>query len=130
MARGETFEGFIQWDSQECLDLDRLDGESGDGEMSVELGRIRAIEKHDEDGAWIELKDGRRLLLEGTNDVDASIRGILVEAPRYGRVEIPWAAFERAQFSDAAASSTSTSARAGRCSTAPGTASSTTCPSR
>jgi hypothetical protein len=100
-VRGGTFEGYIQWDSQECLDLDRLDGESEDGEMSIEFGRIRAIEKHDDSGAWVELKDGRRLLLEGTNDVNDSIRGILVEDQRFGRVKLSWAAFERAQFSDA-----------------------------
>jgi hypothetical protein len=99
-TRTESFEGFIQWDSEECLDTDRLDGESEDGDLSIEMGRIRAIEKHDDDGSWVELVDGRRLLVEDTNDVDESIRGIMVEDGRFGRVEVSWSAFERVELHD------------------------------
>jgi len=97
----DTFEGFIQWDSQESVSTDKLDGESDDGDLSIEMGRIRAIEKRNRNGAWVELKDGRRVLLEGTNDVDHSIRGIFVEDKRYGRVKVSWDAFERIDFRDA-----------------------------
>jgi hypothetical protein len=93
-----SFEGYVQWDSQECLTTDRLDGQSEDGELSIEMGKIKAIEKNNSRGSRIELVDGRKLVLEGTNDVDSSLRGIFVEDPRYGRVQVSWDAFERVEF--------------------------------
>lgn len=99
-TKAGVFEGFIQWDSEECLATDKLDGDTEDGRLSVEMGRILSIEKHDGDGSWVELRDGRRLLLEGTNDVDSSLRGVLVETEKLGRVEISWDAFERVDFAE------------------------------
>ncbi|MDX1502402.1 MAG: hypothetical protein R3325_08550 [Thermoanaerobaculia bacterium] len=98
----EKFEGYIQWDIQECLWTDELDGETEDGDLSIEMGKIRAIEKRNRHGAWVELKDGRRLLLEDTNDVDHTTDGIFVEDRRYGRVEVPWDAFARLDFQEVA----------------------------
>ena len=98
MTGRETFEGYIQWDVQECLSTDKLDGESDDGDLAIEMGNIRAIEKHNRNGSWVELKDGRKLLLEDTNDVDDSLRGIFVEDERFGRVKISWKAFKRIEF--------------------------------
>lgn len=99
-----TFQGFIQWDSQECLSTDRLDGDSEDGRISLEMGRIQAIEKKGHNGARVETKDGRKLDLQGTNDVNDSIRGIYVEDERYGRVKISWDAFRRLDLHDASPS--------------------------
>jgi hypothetical protein len=92
------FEGHIQWDVQECLSTDELDGETDDGDLSIQMSRIKAIEKRNRNGSFVELKDGRKMVLEGTNDVDSSLRGIHVEDPRYGRVKISWDAFERVEF--------------------------------
>lgn len=92
------FEGHIQWDVQECLSTDELDGETNDGDLSIAMGKIRAIEKRNRSGSLVELKDGRELVLEDTNDVDSSLRGIHVEGPDFGRVLITWDAFERAEF--------------------------------
>ncbi len=97
-SRDGDFEGHIQWDLQECLSTDELDGESEDGDMSIQMGRIKAIEKRNRNGAYVELRDGRRLLLEDTNDVDHSIDGIFVEDTRFGRVELDWDSFERVDF--------------------------------
>ncbi len=99
-SRAGTFEGYIQWDLQECLSTDELDGESDDGDLSIEMGKIKAIEKRNRNGSWVELKDGRRILLEDTNDVDSSNDGIFVEDERFGRVEIDWDDFERLDFED------------------------------
>ena len=99
-TKEETFEGYIQWDIQECLSTDMLDGESDDGDMSIEMGRIRAIEKRNRRGSLIVLKDGREFVLEGTNDVDSSLRGIHVDDPRFGRVKVSWEAFERVEFQE------------------------------
>lgn len=98
MTEQGEFEGFIQWDSDECLSIDELDGDTRDGDVSIRFENIRVIEKRDRHGAWVELTDGRRLLLEDTNDVDHSTNGIFVEDPRFGRVLISWEAFERAEL--------------------------------
>ncbi len=94
------FEGWIQWDSQECLSTDRLDGEGEDGDLSIEMGRIRAIERAGRRAAKVEMKDGRQLVLRGTNDVNDTIRGIMVEDERYGRVKVSWDVFDRLDFID------------------------------
>lgn len=99
---GKTFEGFIQWDIQECLWTDELDGETEDGDVSIEMGKIRSIEKRNRSGAWVTLKDGRRLLLEDTNDVDHSTSGIFVEDNRFGRVKVQWDEFRKVDFEDTA----------------------------
>ena len=93
-----VFHGFVQWDSQECLGADKLDGESEDGKLSLEMGRIRSIEKKSRNGARVGMKDGRTYDLHGTNDVDSSIRGIFVEDEHFGRVKISWDAFNRVDF--------------------------------
>jgi len=93
-----VFRGFVQWDSQECLSTDKLDGDSEDGKLSLEMGRIKSIEKKSRSSSTIELKDGRKFDLRGTNDVDSSIRGILVEDERFGRVKISWDSFDRVDF--------------------------------
>lgn len=99
-----TFKGFVQWDSQECLSTDKLDGESEDGKLSLAMGRIRSIERKSRNSASVELKDGRKLALHGTNDVDSSIRGIFVEDERYGRVKVSWDTFRSVKFGDGPAS--------------------------
>ena len=99
-----TFEGFIQWDSEECLSTDKLDGESDDGKLSLEFGRIRAIERASRSRSKVELADGRSVTLSGTNDVNDDIRGVWVEDPRFGRVKISWEVFRRVEFSRAPSS--------------------------
>ena len=93
------FTGFVQWDSQEALSSDRLDGDADDGRMAIEMGRIARIERRTKKSSLVVLSDGRELVLKGTNDVDDDIRGILVEDPRFGRVKVPWSTFQRAVFS-------------------------------
>jgi hypothetical protein len=100
-TRAGTFQGFIQWDAEECISVDKLDGESVDGDLSIEMGNLRSIARNSRHSSRVVLADGRTLDLDGTNDVDSSIRGIYVEDPRYGRVEIPWDLFERLDFQPA-----------------------------
>lgn len=98
LTDGGTFEGFVQWDSEECLTVDKLDGDSEDGRVSIPMGKIRSIEKQGRKSSMVELESGRRMVLSGTNDVDHRIRGIFVEDPRFGRVKVSWNAFERVDF--------------------------------
>jgi hypothetical protein len=100
-TREGKFSGFIQWDQEECLGSDELDGETADGDVSIKMGTIRSIERRSSSSSNVVLNDGRKLVLSDTNDVDSSNRGIYVADPRYGRVLISWDAFERVDFSPA-----------------------------
>ncbi|MDA8019234.1 MAG: hypothetical protein MPN21_17475 [Thermoanaerobaculia bacterium] len=95
---GRIFKGWIQWDQDECLSTDELDGETRDGDVEIEMGRIRSIERRSRWGSNVVLRDGRSMVLEGTNDVDDDNRGIYVEDPKWGRVLVKWDAFDRLDF--------------------------------
>lgn len=96
----EAFEGFIQWDKEECLAGDELDGDTEDGRIAIRMGSIESIARRSSSSCEVKLRDGRSHRLRGTNDVNDENRGIMVEDERYGRVTIPWAEFERVTFSD------------------------------
>ena len=96
-----AFEGFVQWDKQECTSADILNGESEDGKMEIPMGRIRSIERQSRRSSRVELSDGRIVRLAGTNDVNDENRGIVVEDQRFGRVTIPWDTFEKVTFAPA-----------------------------
>ena len=99
-TRSGDFTGYVQWDQEECLGNDELDGETDDGDMSIRMGNIRSIARRSRSSSTVTLTDGRTVALSDTNDVDSSNRGIYVEDPRYGRVLVGWDAFERVDFSD------------------------------
>jgi hypothetical protein len=94
------FEGYIQWDKQECLNIDKLDGDTDDGDVSIEMGSIRSIESNGRRSSTVTLKDGRSFKLSGSNDVNSENRGVMVEDPRYGRATVGWKAFESVTFSE------------------------------
>ncbi len=97
-AGSRRFAGFIQWDEDEGLSSDRLDGDSEDGRVSIPFSTIAVIEQLSATSARVTLTDRRVMVLKGTNDVNAENRGILIEDPRYGRVRVPWAHFRRAEL--------------------------------
>jgi hypothetical protein len=101
--RGE-FEGFIQWDKEECLSSDELDGDTEDGDVSIPMGSIVSIERRGSRSCEVALKDGRSFRLRGSNDVNSDNRGIMVEDERFGRVVVFWNDFDRLDFSDAGSS--------------------------
>jgi hypothetical protein len=98
VAGARQFTGFIQWDEDEGLSTDRLDGDADDGRVSIPFGTISVIEQQSAASARVTLTDRRAMVLDGTNDVNAENRGILVEDPRYGRVEVPWRSFRRVEL--------------------------------
>ncbi len=98
------FEGYIQWDKEECLSTDELDGDSRDGGLSIEMGKIRRIERGSSRSSRVTLWSGREVELRGTNDVNSENRGIYVEDPRYGRVLVKWDSFESVDFTKAGSS--------------------------
>ncbi len=96
---GETFTGYVQWDHDERLAQDELNGKNRDGEIDLEFGNIKNIERSVR-GAIVTTLSGRSIKLRGTNDVNDSNRGIIVNIPGQGRVDIPWDEFEKVTFTE------------------------------
>ena len=98
-TRQGEFTGFVQWDRQECLGSDELDGHTADGELSLRFDTIRSIARNSRDSSRVTLLDGREIVLSDTREVGHGNRGIYVDDRRYGRVLVSWDAFERVDFS-------------------------------
>ena len=94
-----TFLGFVQWDHDERVGDDKLDGDSDYGDMSYPFNEIRSIERY-RNGSNVELKSGKVVYLTGSNDVNSENRGIIVDVPEMGRVDIPWKFFEKVTFEE------------------------------
>ena len=99
---GGELTGVIQWDHDERLSTDVLDGETRDSDMSIEFGKLKSIER-DRGGSQVVTQSGRELYLRGTNDVNSSNKGIIVTTD-FGRVDIPWREFKKVTFSEAPSS--------------------------
>jgi len=97
-TRQGDFTGFIQWNQQDGVSTDTLDGRTGDGELSLGYDAVRSIARHSRDSALVTLRDGREIVLSSTQEVGRGHRGIYVDDTRYGRVLIFWDAFERVDF--------------------------------
>ncbi|CAM2008899.1 hypothetical protein [Acanthopleuribacter pedis] len=92
-------EGYIQWDLEECLHTDELNGEVQGKDKDLKMGEISVIERKDP-GVTITLKDGVTFDMYGTNDVNSENRGIMVENATFGRVRISWSRFKKVTFQD------------------------------
>ncbi len=93
------FTGFVQWDHDERVSTDVLDGDTYDGDVSIEFGKIKSIENRGS-RSQVTLMSGRELVLRGSNDVDEGNRGIIVTVAGLGRVDIPWRDFEKVTFEE------------------------------
>jgi hypothetical protein len=91
------FTGYIQWDHDERISTDKLDGESKNGDVSIDFENIKAIVKSGR-GCDLVLHSGREMFVEGSNDVNDGNRGIIVNMPDVGRVDIKWQDFEKVLF--------------------------------
>ena len=98
-TRHGDFTGFIQWNREECLGADELDGHAADGRHNLRFDTIRSIARRSRDSSLVTLLDGREIVLSGTAEVSDDNRGIYVDDRRYGRVVVSADAFERADFS-------------------------------
>lgn len=95
--RKGTFSGFIQWDMDERLTSDVLDGDNSDGDVSIAFGKIKTIAKY-RNGSKVRLNSGREFYLTNSNDVNNENRGILMIIDGVGEVKIPWSSFESVEF--------------------------------
>lgn len=95
--RKGSFTGFIQWDHDERLGNDKLDGDNRDGNASIRFESIRSIESG-RGGSTVELHGGRSFFLTGSNDVNSGNRGIIVTVEGVGKIDIPWKVFDNVVF--------------------------------
>lgn len=91
--------GFIQWDHDERLLSDKLDGDTRHDDYSIPFEDIRSMEKYGR-GVLLITKSGDELELHSSNDVNRENRGIIVNTAGMGRVDIPWKEFEKIVFSN------------------------------
>jgi hypothetical protein len=100
-TRQGNFTGFIQWNQQDGVSTDTLDGRTDNGEVRLPYDTIRAIARYSRDTALVTLRDGREMVLSNSREIGRRHRGIYVDDARYGRVLILWDAFERVDFTPA-----------------------------
>jgi hypothetical protein len=98
-TRQGDFTGFIQWNRNEGVGVDSLDGRSAGKDLSLRFDTIRAIARNSADGALVTLLDGREIVLSDSRETGRDNLGIYVDDRRYGRVLVSWDAFERLDFS-------------------------------
>jgi hypothetical protein len=98
VTRDGEFTGFVQWNREECVGPDLLEGRTAAGDVALPFDEIRSIARSGE-GSLVTTLDGRELLLSGSGEVGAGNKGLYVDDPRYGRVLVSWDAFERVDFS-------------------------------
>ncbi len=95
--QGDTFTGFIGWDTDKILSTDELVGRGAGGERKIPFGRISSIERT-QDGALVVTTGGDSLHLTGSEDVTARNDGIEVSDPNLGSVEMSWRRFRSVRF--------------------------------
>jgi hypothetical protein len=97
--RKGTFIGFIEWDSDERLAYEKLDGDERNVDVSLPFADIKYIEK-DGNGCIVELNSGRDFYLTNSNDVDNDNRGVIMTIPDVGKIDIPWRYFRNVTLMD------------------------------
>ena len=95
---GLEFTGYVTWDVDEIYSSDILDGDLHGRRLEIPFGAVAAIERHASWGARVTLHGGEEVILEGTNDVDASMRGVSVSDPALGQVLLDWDEFRSVRF--------------------------------
>jgi len=95
---GDEFHGFITWDQDEIFTTDILDGEEDSKDWEIPFEKIKKIKRRSRNSSTVFLKNQEKLNLSGTNDVNSSNRGILVEDANFGRVEVKWGDFGEVEF--------------------------------
>jgi hypothetical protein len=96
--KGE-FTGFVQWNRQAGALTDDLVGRTAEGKIRLRFDGLRSIARQDGKHGIATLADGREIVLRGTGDGSPGNLGVYVDDARYGRVLVPWDAFERLDLS-------------------------------
>ncbi|HUU45356.1 MAG TPA: hypothetical protein VM118_06445 [Acidobacteriota bacterium] len=97
---GDTFTGDIAWDNDERFTWECLNGDQDDVEYDIEFGQIARIERQSRRSCTVTLKDGTKIRLSGSNDVDEDNKGIFIETVDGDLEEMDWDDFEVVVFKD------------------------------
>ncbi len=98
-AYSKSFTGYVQWDHDERLSTDKLDGDSEDGKVALLFEKIKTLERS-MNHTIATMKSGRTLDLRGSNDVNSGNRGIIVTMESGLIVDVPWDEFKRVNFAE------------------------------
>ncbi len=99
-SRAGEFTGWICWDMDEMFDKDIIDGSEKRRKRKIKFSRIAKIERISSQASMITKKDGKKLRLDDSNDVDSGNRGIIVSDLKMGRVIVEWDEFERLELKE------------------------------
>ena len=94
-AHGGNFTGFLQWNRNESLGSDELQGTATDGNRSLRFDAIQSIVRRSPESCLVTLRDGGEVELSGIR----GDLGVYVNDPRYGRVLVSWETLEKVDFS-------------------------------
>lgn len=92
---GTSLTGTVIWDADEQWSWEMINGTWRGIEFDIEFGQVAEIRKVGRRSAEITLRDGRTFELEGSNDVNRSNKGILVEVEGGDAVVVDWDRFRR-----------------------------------
>jgi hypothetical protein len=92
-----AFTGLIEWDQDERLTTDILDGDFEEEGMKIPFSEILTIYKKGE-GSHVILATGEDYYLTGSNDVNGENRGIVIPVNEQGRIVVPWEEFVKVTF--------------------------------
>ena len=87
---GRSWRARIRWDQDERFNWETLDGEEDGIEYRIPFLAIRSIAPSEHGGANVVLRDGRKLHLTGSNDVDDGNRGLALEQPDGSVTLLAW----------------------------------------
>jgi len=93
------FEGYITWDSEECLSNDLISGDQKGVSVDIAFKDISTITAQ-HDGAQISLKSGRTIFLNDHDDVSRGNNGITVHSLDFGTLTIRWKNFISVELID------------------------------
>ncbi|MEO1448486.1 MAG: hypothetical protein AAFV07_03105 [Bacteroidota bacterium] len=94
-----AFKGYIQWDREEELSSDLLEGKSQGRKRGVPFGEIQEIRQSGE-GVDILLWNGEKFWLGESDDASPSNHGIIVKNLMLGSVLVTWEQFRFVRFSE------------------------------
>jgi hypothetical protein len=97
---GEEHVGFIRWDDDESVTTDFLNGEAYSMKMTIRFTNIKEIQHRTRKSAVVILKNGEKMLMRGSNDVDSGNRGIVIldKADDKEGIILSWDEFEKVVF--------------------------------
>lgn len=94
----ERLMGLIRWDNRERRTWGTLDGEVAGAALAIELSHVASVERAEDRGARVVLRDGRSFVLGGSSDVDADNGGVFVTPDGGDVVLVRWKDFRRVTF--------------------------------